>query len=138
MSLLQMAAQLFLEKSDGNTGLDVGAVASALKNLLPGDGNDLNIGALVSQFGSGDLASMVGSWLGDGDNDAISGSSIVDALGADKVASFASELGIDSGKASAGLAGMIPELINQNSSGGSLLDSLGGAEGMAGFAKKLF
>jgi hypothetical protein len=63
MSLLQMAAQLFLDKSGGSTGLDVGTVGSALNNLLPGDGNDLNIGALVSQFGSGDLASMVGSWF---------------------------------------------------------------------------
>lgn len=138
MSLLQMAAQLFLDKSDGNTGLDVGTVSRALTNLLPVDGNDLNIGALVSQFGSGDLASMVGSWLGDGDNDAIAGARIVDALGSDKVASFASELGIDANKASEGLAGMIPELINKNSSGGSLLDSVGGAAGMASFAKKLF
>jgi len=138
MSLLQMAAQLFLDKSDTNTGLDVGTVASALKNLLPGDGDDLNIGALVSQFGSGGLASMVGSWLGDGDNDAIAGTNIVDALGSQKVASFASELGIDTDKASEGLAGMIPELINKNSSGGSLLDSVGGAAGMASFAKKLF
>lgn len=138
MSLLQMAAQLFLDKSDGASGLDSGTVASALKNLLPADGNDLNIGALVAQFGSGNLASMLGSWLGDGDNDAISGTNIVDALGSDKVGSFASELGIDSDRASAGLASMIPELINQNSSGGSLLDSVGGAEGIASFAKKLF
>ena len=136
--MLQMAAQLFLDKSGGNNGLDVGSVANALKNLLPGDGNDLNIGALISQFSSGDLTSMVGSWLGDGANDEIGGANITDVLGADKVASFASELGIDSDKASSGLAGMIPELINKNSSGGSLLDSLGGAEGMAGFAKKLF
>ena len=136
--MLQMAAQLFLDKSGGNTGLDVGSVANALKKLLPGDGNDLNIGALVSQFGSGDLASMVGSWLGDGANDEIGGANIADVLGSDKVASFASELGIDSDKASSGLAGMIPEVINKNSSGGSLLDSLGGAEGMASFAKKLF
>jgi uncharacterized protein YidB (DUF937 family) len=136
--MLEMAAQLFLDKSGGNTGLDVGSVANALKKLLPGDGNDLNIGALVSQFGSGDLASMVGSWLGDGANDSIGGANIADVLGSDKVASFASELGIDSDKASSGLAGMIPELINKNSSGGSILDSLGGAEGMASFAKKLF
>jgi len=136
--MLQMAAQLFLDKSGGNTGLDLGSVANALKKLLPGDGNDLNIGALVSQFGSGDLASMVGSWLGDGANDAVGSANIADVLGSDKVASFASELGIDSDKASSGLAGMIPELINKNSSGGSLIDSLGGVEGMASFAKKLF
>ncbi len=110
MSLLQMAAQLVLDKSGGNTGLDASTVSGALKNLLPGDGNDLNIGALVSQFGSGGLTSMVGSWLGDGDNEAIGGSSIIDALGSDKVASFASELGMDSDKASEGLAGMIPDL----------------------------
>lgn len=138
MSLLQMAAQLFLDKSGGSTGLDVGTVGSALNNLLPGDGNDLNIGALVSQFGSGDLASMVGSWLGDGDNDSITGTNIIDALGSDKVASFASELGIDTNKASEGLAGMIPELINKNSSGGSLLDSVGGAGGVASLVEKLF
>lgn len=138
MSLLQMAAQLFLDKSGGSTGLDVGTVGSALNNLLPGDGNDLNIGALVSQFGSGDLASMVGSWLGDGDNDSITGNNIIDALGSDKVASFASELGIDTNKASEGLAGMIPELINKNSSGGSLLDSVGGAGGVASLVGKLF
>ena len=136
--MLQMAAQLFLDKSGGNTGLDVGSVASALKKLLPSDGNDLNIGALVSQFGSGNLSSMVGSWLGDGANNSISGANIADVLGSDKVASFASELGIDSDQASSGLAGMIPELINQGSSGGSLLGSLGGAEGIASFAKKLF
>jgi uncharacterized protein YidB (DUF937 family) len=133
-----MAAQLFLDKTDGSTGLDVGTVGSALNNLLPGDGNDLNIGALVSQFGSGDLASMVGSWLGDGDNDSITGTNIIDALGSDKVASFASELGIDTNKASEGLAGMIPELINKNSSGGSLLDSVGGAGGVASLVGKLF
>jgi uncharacterized protein YidB (DUF937 family) len=122
-----MAAQLFLDKSGGSTGLDVGTVGSALNNLLPGDGNDLNIGALVSQFGSGDLASMVGSWLGDGDNDSITGTNIIDALG-----------GIDTNKASEGLAGMIPELINKNSSGGSLLDSVGGAGGVASLVEKLF
>jgi hypothetical protein len=133
-----MAAQLFLDKSGGNTGLDVGTVASALKKLLPIDGNDLNIGALISQFGAGDLASIVGSWLGDGDNDAITGTNIRDALGSDKVASFASELGIDANKASEGLAGMIPELINKNSSGGSLLDSVGGAGGVASLVGKLF
>ena len=133
-----MAAQLFLDKSDGTSGLDVGAVASALKKLLPVDGDDLNIGALFAQFGSGGLTSVVGSWLGDGDNDAIAGTNIVDTFGSDKVASFASELGMDSDKATEGLAGMIPELIDKNSSGGSLLDSVGGAAGMASFANKLF
>lgn len=77
-------------------------------------------------------------WLGDGDNDSITGTNIIDALGSDKVASFASELGIDTNKASEGLAGMIPELINKNSIGGSLLDSVGGAGGVASLVGKLF
>jgi hypothetical protein len=33
---------------------------------------------------------------------------------------------------------MIPELINKNSSGGSLLDSVGGAGGVASLVGKLF
>ena len=138
MSMLQMAAQLFLKNMGGGSQLDAGSVSSALQGLLPTNGGDIDLGQLVSMLGSGDMMSMVGSWLGDGDNDAMSGSSILGLLGEDKISSFASQLGIDSNQASDGLAGMIPELIDGNSNGGSLLDAAGGLGGMADIAKKLF
>ena len=112
MSMLEMATKLFLSKAGGNTGLDSGAVGSALQNLLPGaSSGDLDIGQLVSLFSSGGLMAAATSWLGDGDNDLISGSNIIEALGADKIGAFASQLGMDENIASEGLAGMANKLF---------------------------
>ena len=59
-------------------------------------------------------------------------------LGKSNVADFASRLGIGESSASNGLAEMIPDLIDGNSSGGNLLDAVGGASGLMGMASKLF
>lgn len=137
MSIIQMAAKLLMEQL-GDSNLDAGTVVSALKGLMPGDGDNIDIAQLMSKMGSGGIMAAASSWLGDGENEPLSIDSVAGLLGQDKIASFASNLGIDSNTASNGLAGMIPELINQNSSGGSLLDSVGNADGIAGFAKKFF
>lgn len=139
MSLINMAAQLFISKL-GGTGeqLDTGSVVAALQNLLPTDGGELNLGALVTQFTSGGgLADLASSWLGGGDNEAISPSTLMDVLGNDQVSEFAGQLGLGEDTAAEGLAQMIPELIDGNSEGGDLL---GGAVGdMAkGVLGKLF
>jgi len=59
-------------------------------------------------------------------------------LGQDKVSNFASQLGLGENEASSALASVLPQLIDSNSSGGSLLDQAGGIEGLAGIAKKFF
>ena len=43
----------------------------------------------------GDLASLAASWLGDGDNEAISGNQVGELPGSDKVAEFALRLNVD-------------------------------------------
>ncbi|WP_010321639.1 YidB family protein [Marinobacterium stanieri] len=139
MSLINMAAQLFISKL-GGTGeqLDTGSVVAALQNLLPTDGGELDLNALVGQFTSGGgLADLASSWLGGGDNEAISPSTLIDVLGNDQVSEFAGQLGLGEDTAAEGLAQMIPELIDGNSEGGDLL---GGAVGdMAkGVLGKLF
>ncbi|WP_417534766.1 YidB family protein [Marinobacterium stanieri] len=139
MSLINMAAQLFISKL-GGTGeqLDTGSVVAALQNLLPTEGGELDLSALVGQFTSGGgLADLVSSWLGGGDNEAISPSTLMDVLGNDQVSEFAGQLGLGEDTAAEGLAQMIPELIDGNSEGGDLL---GGAVGdMAkGVLGKLF
>ena len=82
--------------------------------------------------------SLANSWLGDGANDAISAEGVMDIFDADKLSSFASQLGLDQQVANEGLAGMLPDLVNENSSGGSLLDAVGGIGGAADLARKLF
>ncbi|MGV6851179.1 MAG: YidB family protein, partial [bacterium] len=53
-------------------------------------------------------------------------------LGEDKVAGFAEQLGVSQEDAAGGLASMIPEMINQSSSGGSMMDIAGMAASVLG------
>ena len=138
MSILEIAAQAFMQKTTGGGSLNSSSVVSALGSLLPSSGGDIDVAALVEKFGSSGLTAVVGSWLGDGDNESIGTSEIISALGAENISSFASNLGIDANTASSGLADMLPDLINSNSSGGSLLGSMGGLGDVADIAKKLF
>ena len=86
---------------------------------------------------SGGLASLAASFLGDGDNEPMSASNLLGMLGDSKVQDFASQLNLDKDQAAEGLSNMIPDLINQNSQGGSLLKSVGGSL-LSGLGSKLF
>ncbi len=131
MDLKSMAIQMLMQKMGGG---DEGAMGSALSSLLGGGGgdSDLDIGGLVGKLTGGDMGGALQSWLGDGDNEAVSAEQVTSALGADQVAEFASKLGIGQDEAAGGLSDLIPNLIDQNSSGGDLLG------GLAGMAGKLF
>ena len=137
MDIKELATQLLTSKINGVN--DSGAAASALDDLVDGD-NGFDLGDIVRQFtgAGGDLASKAASWLGDGSNDAISPAQIQDAIGGDKIEAFASKLGIGREEASSSLSQILPELIDKSSKGGSLLDSVGGIEGLAGMASKFF
>jgi uncharacterized protein YidB (DUF937 family) len=84
---------------------------------------------------SGELGSIVSSWLGDGVNSTISAESVLGLLGEGGVSDFAATLGTDTNSAAAGLADVLPQLMDQSSSGGSLLDAVGGSGGLLGAAK---
>ena len=137
MDIKELATQLLMSKMGG--AKDTGAAASALDDLVGGS-NGFDLGDIVGQFtgGGGDLAAKAQSWLGDGANQSISPAQIQDAIGGDKIQAFASKLGIGSDEASSGLSQLLPELIDKSSRGGNLLDSVGGAGGLAGLASKLF
>ncbi len=130
MSILETAASLFIRQlgsADGG-GLNPQSVVAALQKLLPTSGGELDLSRLVGMFSAqGGLAAIASSWLGDGNNQSISASQILAVLGNDKVANFAAQLGLDTGKASEGLAGIVPDLIDKNSKGGALLGNLAGS-----------
>lgn len=134
MELLQLGAQLLSEKL--GIDLDADTVASALSGLLGDGSGNLDLAGLASKMASsGELGSIVNSWLGDGANSAISADSILNLLGEGDVADFASKLGTDTGSAASGLADVLPQMMDQGSSGGSLLEAAGGLEGLMGAAK---
>jgi uncharacterized protein YidB (DUF937 family) len=59
-------------------------------------------------------------------------------FGGDKISAFASQLGISDEQAADSLADAVPQIVDQGSSGGNLLDAVGGLSGALDMAKKLF
>jgi uncharacterized protein YidB (DUF937 family) len=134
MDMMQLATKLLNDKL--GLQLDSATVQSALSGLL-GDGQGgIDLAGLAAKMTqNGDLGSLLNTWLGDGANMAISPDSIQSLLGSDSVDKFASQLGVDPADASQGLASMLPQLMDQSSSGGSLLDAAGGLGGLMGAAR---
>ncbi len=144
-SLLKMGASAFIQsKLSGNagSGLDSSLLTSALGGLLGGggssDGGGLDLGSLLSNMDSGGLAGVAKSWLGDGDNESISTDQVTSMFGSDKISEFASQLGLSQDEAAGGLADALPQLVDNASSGGSILDSIGGVSGAMNIASKIF
>ena len=141
-SLLKMGASAFIKSKmsgDAGSGLDSDLLSNALSGLT-GDSAEggLDIGSLLGKMQGGGMADMAASFLGDGDNAEMSDSNITDLFGADKISNFASELGLSEEEAVGGLRESLPQMMDQASSGGSLLDSVGGIGGAIGLAGKLF
>jgi len=139
MDLLKIGAQLFMSKLGSQSGgLDANTVVSALGSLLPtSDNGDLDLGGLLGKMSGGGLAGLAASFLGDGKNDSMSSDNILGMLGDSNVSNFASQLGLQKEDAAQGLSNMIPDLIDQNSKGGSLMSGAG-ASLLGGLASKLF
>ncbi len=141
--LLKMGATTFMNSKlsgDSGSGLDIDKLTSAISGLTGGNGagGGFDLSSLLAKMESGGLSSMLQSWLGDGDNSAISPDQLTGMLGADKISEFASSLGLSKEEAAGGLSEALPQIVDNASSGGSLLDSIGGVSGAIGLAKKFF
>ncbi|MFI3137935.1 MAG: YidB family protein [Methylococcaceae bacterium] len=139
-AIIQMGAQLFkaqLDK-DHNGQLDVTEISTALTGLLSNGQGGLDIASLVKNMQGGDLIAMAASWLGDGPNQAVQPGQLAQILGDDKIAAFAKQLGLSPEKALSGLTEAVPAVVDQSSTGGSLLDMVGGVSGAINLASKLF
>jgi len=108
-----------LGSGDGN--LD--DITSALGNLLSDENGNLDLGNIVSGLQEKGLGSVVESWLGDGENDAISGEQVMELFGSERISQIASQLGSDEGSLLDALSDALPQVVDNASSGGSLLDS---------------
>jgi len=137
MDLLQLGTQLLTNYFKGDVSSD--DASNALSGLL-GDGQGgLNIMDIVSKMTSnGGLSAIVGSWLGDGENDGIQAGQLQELFGNNALSSFSQSLGQTQEKATEGLGNILPQLIDKSSSGGNLLSNSGGLENAFDLAKKLF
>ncbi len=137
MDITQMGAELLKNQLGGSGGQSTDMIAGVLQKLI-GNGDQLDIAGMVAALQSGGLASIAASWLGDGDNEAISSEQVRQVMGDAKISQAATELGTDEDSLLSGLSQALPQMIDKSSSGGSLLDAVGGIGGALDMAKKLF
>ena len=141
--LIKMGASAFMNSNrsgDAGSGLDLGSLTSALSGLTGGsdENGGFDIGSLLGKMQEGGLGDVAQSWLGDGDNAELSDDHVTSMFGADKISEFASQLGVSQEEAVGGLRDALPQMVDNASSGGSLLDSIGGIGGALNIAKSLF
>lgn len=137
MDMMKLATQMLASKLGGDAGGNNDMVQNVIGSLLGGSGGSgIDLGSLVGNLQNSGLGDIAQSWLGDGDNEHISRSQIESMLGSDKIADAAKQLGADQNDLLSGLQSMIPQVVDKSSSGGSLLDSVGGIGGLASLAGK--
>ncbi len=137
MDIMKLATSLLASKLGGSSGGNSDLLQSVIGNLLGGSQKQgIDLGGLLQGLDQNGLGDIAKSWLGDGDNDHISRSQIESMLGSQKIQEAASQLGADQNDLLRGLQEMIPQVVDKSSSGGSLLDSVGGLGGLASLAGK--
>ncbi len=142
--IFKMGASLIQGNSDSTTdSLDGDSISTALGNLLSDENGGLDLGSLVSNFSSNGLSDVVGSWLGSGENELISAEQISELFSGDKIAEFASSLGIDEENARVAIADALPNIIDSATLGegsivDTMLDKVGGVDGAMSMLSKIF
>ncbi len=126
MDFMNLAKGMLADKIGG----DSGAIGDVVGGLL-GEGDTVNLASLMSGLQEKGLGDVAQSWLGDGENAEISSEQLNEVLGSEQVAQAAAQLGTDEGSLLNGLKEALPQLVDQASSGGSLMSSIGGLGGMA-------
>jgi len=139
MDLFKMGASLIEGNSDGATsGLDMGDISSALSRVVSNSDGSLDLASLVGKLSENGLGEIVGSWLGQGENSAISTEQISNLLGDDKISNFASELGLSLDSAKQALADALPQVVDRATAGEhSIVDEMlsGNSNPMEMFSK---
>jgi uncharacterized protein YidB (DUF937 family) len=133
MGLLDLAGQLL---GGGNPGGDGKAqLLNGIIGLIQSQPGGLQ--GLLGQFQQSGLSEHVASWVGTGANLPINGEQVQQALGDDQVASLAQAAGVPAEHASAGIAAMLPDIINHLTPNGQVPEEGGWQQGLGGLLGKL-
>lgn len=130
MDILKMGADLLAQKM-GASGGGNDAIQAAIGNLLSNADGKLDLNSIIAGLQKNGLAGVAASWLGDGANEEISTDQVKDLFGSAQIEQTAKKLDTDEGSVLESLKDVLPQLIDKSSSGGSLLDSVGGLSGLA-------
>jgi uncharacterized protein YidB (DUF937 family) len=86
------------------------------------------LSGILDKFNVAGMGDKVKSWMGQGDNEPLTGDEVEKALGADTIHEIAKESGGTDAEVKSGLAGMIPGLVDKLTPDGGLpgMDQIGG------------
>lgn len=107
------------ENAGGGLAGIFGMVASnpqllqAVTSMLGNDGVHGGLGGLVAKFQQAGMGDVIGSWIGTGQNQAISGDQLSQVLGHGVISDMAAKLGTNPVDLASQLSGMLPGLIDQ-------------------------
>lgn len=126
----------------GGLGSLIGMVTSnpqlmqAVTGMLSNEGGHGGLGGLMAKFQQAGLGDVVGSWVGSGQNQPVSGDQLTNVLGADTMAGLAEKLGMSQGDAAGQLSNILPGLIDKLTPNGAApaggLGNAGDLMGMLG------
>ncbi len=135
MDLMKLATEMMMSKLGSDTTAS-DSINTILGKLLSSDDGGNGLGSIVNAMREKGLGSIVESWLGDGDNAEIAPEQLREVVGSDTIAAMAADVGTDEDSILDTLKDALPQIIDKSSSGGSLLDNLGGLDGALDIAKK--
>jgi uncharacterized protein YidB (DUF937 family) len=85
----------------------------AAASMLGNDGGVGGLEGLVAKFQQAGLGDVIGSWIGSGQNQAISADQLSNVLGSDALSGLAGKLGIDQSDVAGQLSNILPGLVDK-------------------------
>jgi len=134
--LRDVSSMIEADDNQDTTGLDIGDITNALSSIMGGNSsnNSMDLTSIVSNLQSDSpVTNIVKSWIGNGSNEHISESSLLELLGENKIEEFANMLGIGKSSAIRTLASAVPEIVDSVTNQDSSI-----ADDMFSIMKKLF
>ena len=130
-----MGIEDILSMLGGQKG-EAGGLASIMK-LFGGNGNQAGLQSMVSQLNSSGMGDQVQSWIGQGQNQPVSGEQIRQAVDPTVLNQVAEQAHISPEEASNQVAQVLPQMVNQATPQGQMPSSDPFSQGM-GALKSMF
>jgi uncharacterized protein YidB (DUF937 family) len=132
MGLLDSILGAVSGKTDGSGG--AAQLIGVLGGLLAQSGG---LQGLANKFAQSGQGNTFQSWVGVGENQAISSNQIQNALGSDQVNALAAKMGIDPAQASNFLAEYLPKIVDKLTPAGKIDPSADHQQGLAALLPSL-
>ena len=85
----------------------------AVTGMLSNDGGQGGLKGLIAKFQQAGLGDVIGSWVGSGQNQAVSGEQLTNVLRTEAMAGLAEKLGMSQDDAAGQLSNILPGLIDK-------------------------